>query len=968
MVLDDRGRLIQTQSTNYTGGVDTLTTQYDFSGKPLRSLLGQAKVTNTAQYHEVITKTNYDPNFRITSVYKNIDGASSDQLIDSFQYNELGQLLGKYLGKDRATGMPLDSVVFAYNIRGWVTGINQNYVGGKALHYFGMELGYDNPTSFAGTTYVTPVYNGNISGTIWKSAGDGVNRKYDFTYDPVNRLTGAAYLDNHSGSGWNASAMDYSVNGLTYDANWNILFMIQKGFKFSNHTGMIDSLRYSYFPNSNKLFQVYDGKNDTASILGDFHYKGVKTDSAVDYRYDGNGSLNLDNNKGIDTIVYNYLNLPQRVHMKGKGNVFYTYDATGDKLTKQTVDSVAGLATTTLYLDGFQYQRRTTLTNTTGGVDTLQFVGHEEGRARWAFQKFLNGDSAYSWQYDFVERDHLGNTRVLLSQEKDTAQYMATMEPAFLATEDALFYNIDSTSFAANQVPGGGFPADPNGPQPNDSVARVNGNGPKVGPAIILKVMSGDNVDIGVQYYYLSNTVSSGPPLSAQNLLNSLASGLGALSGPAEASMATLGNTSSSPLLAALTASIDSQNSTEPNKPQAYLNWVLLDNQFNYVGGNNQSGALQVGSAGTQSSGALQTPLCYKGLPITKSGYLYIYVSNATPGWDVFFDNLSVKHYSGPLVEENHYYPFGLTMAGISDKAIKSNYAENKYRGNGGNELQNKEFSDGSGLEEYDASFRMYDPQLGRFGSIDPLADAFEDYSPYSFAGDNPISYNDPLGLAGGKDTGTAKLNLDPVVVTPPKTPPKTQVNSSPALLGTPPGGVDLPTTLPTTPPEIPLPVEEPVGDPTPGPDPEPPPPGVGPAALLTTVLVALPITGNTDWPGGHEFPQPFVTAPGPFTGHGNKKENWNPHIVYQFTFVPPTGDPRTPVLKYGISDEYRFGLDRPESQLAGLRAKYGPTVMYTIYTRTISRQMALLIEAQLVGTHKDVWGELPREQLRPNP
>ena len=69
-----------------------MTTQYDFSGKPLRSLLGQAKVTNTAQYHEVITKTNYDPNFRVTSVYKNIDGASSDQLIDSTQYNELGQL------------------------------------------------------------------------------------------------------------------------------------------------------------------------------------------------------------------------------------------------------------------------------------------------------------------------------------------------------------------------------------------------------------------------------------------------------------------------------------------------------------------------------------------------------------------------------------------------------------------------------------------------------------------------------------------------------------------------------------------------------------------------------------------------------------------------------------------------------------------------------------------------------------
>jgi len=85
-------------------------------------------------------------------------------------------------------------------------------------------------------------------------------------------------------------------------------------------------------------------------------------------------------------------------------------------------------------------------------------------------------------------------------------------------------------------------------------------------------------------------------------------------------------------------------------------------------------------------------------------------------------------------------------MAGISDKAIKSYYAENKYRYNSGAELQNKEFSDGTGLELYETTFRGYDPQLGRFKQIDPLADRFNEISVYQFGLNNPIAFNDPTG------------------------------------------------------------------------------------------------------------------------------------------------------------------------------------------------------------------------------
>src|SRR5690606_19893964 len=149
--------------------------------------------------------------------------------ISSLAYDALGQLRQKNLGIKSGGTEPLARLEYQYNIRGWLLGINRDYItatGGSEDRYFGMDMGYDKNGSLS--TFA-PQDNGNISGTIWKSEGDGEKRKYDFTYDAVNRLAGAGFGQYVSGEGASAlfdnttAGMNFSVEGLTYDLNGNIL-------------------------------------------------------------------------------------------------------------------------------------------------------------------------------------------------------------------------------------------------------------------------------------------------------------------------------------------------------------------------------------------------------------------------------------------------------------------------------------------------------------------------------------------------------------------------------------------------------------------------------------------------------------------------------------------------------------------------------------------------------------------------
>ena len=358
---DIKGRVAKTVQSNLLGGYDVTATIYTFTDKP-------ATVTHTHTASGKPTRTemytySYNHADRLLKVEHTLGGTKIT--LADYAYDNLGRLQSKSLH-----GSATNKLTYAYNVRGWLTGIS----GTK----FTQNLYYN-------TGNGTARYNGSISSMTWKAGNESTVRGYKFTYDGLDRLLNATYGET---AGINANTDRFSENVTAYDKNGNIKTLQRYGQTAASGYGLIDNLTFTLAGN---LLNRVDDAAAASAYGGGFEFKdGVK--QANEYTYDSNGNLTKDLNKGISTITYNVLNLPNMVTFSDGSTIAYTYGADGTKL--KTVHKTGSTTTTTDYCGNVVYEN---------GVQKLLLT--DEGYVTLSDSK-----------YHYYLKDHQGNNRVVINQ------------------------------------------------------------------------------------------------------------------------------------------------------------------------------------------------------------------------------------------------------------------------------------------------------------------------------------------------------------------------------------------------------------------------------------------------------------------------------------------------------------------------------------------------------------------------
>lgn len=369
---DTKLRLLCTVSDNHLGGHNNQFFRYNFNNQ-----VAERIETHDSPYQAMITlryNYTYDHMGRVLAEKLSVDNNTSITL-QAVEYNELGEPVNTWLGGSTTGEGFNQKLTKEYNIRGWLSRINDiNDIG---YDLFALDLRYQNTVMSSGL-YANPCYNGNISQMYSNTRYDD-KRGYGFKYDDLNRLRQA----NYAGGDLYWSNLSWYNTSYDYDNNGNITTLKRK-----REGELIDDLTYNYDTWGNKIKSIADGGSSDGYVPN----TGI-------YSYDLNGNMTYDPSREI-TVGYNHLNLPVQVEFGPEDNIVYEYTANGRKLSK-TVNSwhTTTSSITTDYCGSFIYTDKelSSIITTTGRLAPLHY------------------NNEVYWKTEYNLTDHLGNVRVVFA-------------------------------------------------------------------------------------------------------------------------------------------------------------------------------------------------------------------------------------------------------------------------------------------------------------------------------------------------------------------------------------------------------------------------------------------------------------------------------------------------------------------------------------------------------------------------
>lgn len=395
---DEKGRPWQSHVKNdFLNTQDWILSKLDFVANIEKSITvhikGGSNITTTDSY-------SYDHMNRLLT-HKQKIGNQEEEVIVSNTYDELGQLISKGVG-GKTTQNRLQEINYTYNIRGWLTKINKLEDLGNDL--FSFKINY-NTTEMGGNN--TPLFNGNISETLWKTTNDissngtEITRGYSYNYDNLNRLKKGDYALSY-GQGNYSFSSGYEMGIGSYDQNGNIISLNREVQK--NGYQVIDQYGYSYVGNQLTDLNITDSYNFEETREYTYDLNGNLAEEFREYDGGNNGEEERE-------INYNHLNLPilvtilrngidpydQQNQVQVDGSISYTYDALGNKIQKKVDDGNS--ITITNYAGNYIYEN-----------DELKFFSHPEGYIEPVFTS--GGATISSYDYTYQYKDHLGNIRL----------------------------------------------------------------------------------------------------------------------------------------------------------------------------------------------------------------------------------------------------------------------------------------------------------------------------------------------------------------------------------------------------------------------------------------------------------------------------------------------------------------------------------------------------------------------------